>query len=268
MDGSIATCRRSAIGWTLAAEATSRFLTSWAQSSGVVGGVFQPEDSGWAMTAWSWGLTVVGTGMDFAGTSRGASGGVGVWVCADAAGASRRVAAVKALVRCGRLMRFSPGVSGACQGGEAVPPYSTGLQHPFGVPFGGIVVPGQRGREDRGDVGHAGVVGRAPFELGFRFDGGAEDWFDARFGVVGEGEKCLTGETGAAEEDADLGVWKFRSIQGDPCGVADDGEATVAVASGGVGWECGAMVGRRARRPRQKARSWARSAGVRVRCGG
>jgi hypothetical protein len=55
----------------------------------VVGGVFQPLRSGRAITACSSGLTSSGTGMLFAGVSRGAR-----VVCAMAAGASNMKAAV------------------------------------------------------------------------------------------------------------------------------------------------------------------------------
>jgi hypothetical protein len=44
------------------------------QPSGVLGGAFHPARTGCAMTCWSSGLTVLGTGMVLAGTSRGANG--------------------------------------------------------------------------------------------------------------------------------------------------------------------------------------------------
>ena len=55
--------------------APARMLSaSCFQPSAVVGGVLQPERSGCAMICCSSGLTVLGTGMVFAGTSRDASG--------------------------------------------------------------------------------------------------------------------------------------------------------------------------------------------------
>ena len=206
VDGSIATCRRSAIGWTLAVEVTLGFVTS-RPVVGRGGGVFQPEDSGCAMTAWSWGLTVVGTWMDFAGTSRWASG-------------RGRLGSVRMRrVRAGGLpwSKRWRGVDVSCVCLRALQgPAREAEQFHHIAPACSIhrcAVRRHRrstasGREDRGDVGHAGVVGAAPFERGLRSDCAAEAGSMRAFGAVGEGEACLTGETGAAEEDADLGVRK------------------------------------------------------------
>ena len=63
------------------------------QPSGVVGGVFQAVRSGWAMICCSSGLTVLGTGIVLAGTSRGANGAD----CANAAAAAKENATTTAV---------------------------------------------------------------------------------------------------------------------------------------------------------------------------
>jgi hypothetical protein len=67
-----------------------RVSASCFQPSGVVGGVFQPRRRGAAISYCSSGLTVVGTGMLRAGTSRGARGAV--WAKARGAAATKATA--------------------------------------------------------------------------------------------------------------------------------------------------------------------------------
>ena len=72
--GSTFTFNRARIASTLGAAPARSDSASCFQPSGVVGGVFQAVRSGCAMICCSSGLTVLGTGIVLAGTSRGASG--------------------------------------------------------------------------------------------------------------------------------------------------------------------------------------------------
>jgi len=94
---------------------------------------------------------------------------------------------------------------------------------------GRLVVPGQRGRQDRRDIGHPRVVGGTPFCRPVGTDLGQEPRLNLGTGAIGQHEECLAGKTGAAEEDAYLRERELRPVQGNPRGIPDDREATVPV---------------------------------------
>ena len=116
-----------------------------------------------------------------------------------------------------------------CQGRETIPPRGADPKHPCNMLFRRTVVPGQRGGQDRRDIGHPGVMGGAPFHRQVRTELCPEQRLDLRTGAISQREESLAGKAGAAEEHAHLRKRERRPVQGDPRGVADDREPTVPV---------------------------------------